>query len=335
MRSSSSPARSAGSQNGAALRPKLGNHRERPQPRASRLPPSETVTVVVTGTTGTVGRALAEAFAERGCALVVLGHDPAKLAALRRALPASATGGEATIVVCDLAHADQVYVAATELAAWLTGDRVVLVNCAAEHGPLGPVWQASGRARQRVLGINLVAVVHLGAVLPGMVRRGWGRIINVSSSQGGLGQVGRLNAPYALSKHALNRYAAQLAVELAGSGVTAHAMHRARSPPRCGPTSQFRRPLAGWPSSPAGPNARNERQATRASFSSSNRWRSDAARVGDRAYRPSGRLDVPSCFKPWTGRGRDRWCRPALPNVAVAMAALIDTFFGTFRTDEG
>lgn len=97
----------------------------------------------------------------------------------------------------------------------------VLVNNAAVVWPLGPTLAVARQDWVAVLAVNLLAPVTLSALLvPGMVERGWGRVVHVSS--------GIVPAPesmpggnaYATTKSALEAHTRNLAAELAGTGVT-------------------------------------------------------------------------------------------------------------------
>jgi NAD(P)-dependent dehydrogenase (short-subunit alcohol dehydrogenase family) len=173
------------------------------------------VTAVVTGASGTVGGAIAVALAAAGHPVVALGRDAGRLAALRARVVDA--GGACRTYAVDLAGP-------VNLPPVPSGP-VVLVNAAGVHGPLGPIAEVAVGEWERVLATNLLAAVACTrTLLPGMLAAGWGRVVNVSSAAG-VAAAGRFNAPYATSKAALNRFTAHLAVEVAGTGVTAHALH--------------------------------------------------------------------------------------------------------------
>ena len=98
----------------------------------------------------------------------------------------------------------------------------ILVNNAgiAESAPIG---KTSLDLWERHLAINATAPFLLSrALVPGMVERGWGRVINIASVAG-LGGAPYITA-YAASKHALVGLTRALAAETAGSGVTVNAV---------------------------------------------------------------------------------------------------------------
>jgi NAD(P)-dependent dehydrogenase (short-subunit alcohol dehydrogenase family) len=99
----------------------------------------------------------------------------------------------------------------------------ILVNNAGIQGPIGPLWTNSVKAWHEVLLVNLFApVILMRAVLPGMIGRRWGRIINLSGG-GATGPRPNFSA-YAASKTALVRVTETLAAELTGTGVTVNAI---------------------------------------------------------------------------------------------------------------
>ena len=97
----------------------------------------------------------------------------------------------------------------------------VLVNNAATVGPLGPTASLDWREVRGAFDLNVVSVVALtAAVLPGMVERGWGRVVNVSS--GIVARPGTMHGgtTYTATKGALEAHTVNLAAELEGTGVT-------------------------------------------------------------------------------------------------------------------
>jgi NAD(P)-dependent dehydrogenase (short-subunit alcohol dehydrogenase family) len=95
----------------------------------------------------------------------------------------------------------------------------LLVNNAGQFGPVGPIAITDPGEWWQTLEVNLRGPLYcVRAVLPGMLRRGHGRIINASSSSG-FAAVPMLLA-YSVSKAALYRLTENLAMETRGHGVT-------------------------------------------------------------------------------------------------------------------
>jgi 3-oxoacyl-[acyl-carrier protein] reductase len=173
---------------------------------------------LVTGAGRGIGRAVALQLADSGARLALLARSVTQLEETAEKLRAE--GGMAVVVAADLGDPDAVSEAAGRAVKEL-GPVDILVNNAAVVQPAGPTVTAGPGAWATALAVNVDAPVRLTlAVLPSMLEKGWGHIVNVSSSivdrPGGM--VG-LNA-YATTKAALEAHTLNLAAELAGSGVT-------------------------------------------------------------------------------------------------------------------
>jgi 3-oxoacyl-[acyl-carrier protein] reductase len=177
-------------------------------------------TVLVTGANGGFGETLARDFLSAGANLLLLGRNAAALEALAQQLRDSAQPEQRIeIVVADLAEPHQGAQALIESRSVVD----ILVNNAALQGPIGPLWSSDIVAWQLTLAVDLLAPVALmQALIPGMVARHWGRIVNIS---GGGATSARANfAAYAAAKTALVRVTETAAAELAGTGVTVNAI---------------------------------------------------------------------------------------------------------------
>lgn len=99
----------------------------------------------------------------------------------------------------------------------------VLVNSAGVVGPNAPLWQVSTEQWRRTFDVNVVGVFQMcRAVAPGMVERGWGRIVNLASMAGKDGNP-NLSA-YSASKAAVIALTKSLGKELATTGVLVNAV---------------------------------------------------------------------------------------------------------------
>jgi NAD(P)-dependent dehydrogenase (short-subunit alcohol dehydrogenase family) len=99
----------------------------------------------------------------------------------------------------------------------------ILVNAAGMHGGTMPTWTAPDGHFERILAVNLAGTYYLTrAVLPSMVERGWGRIVNISSTSARDGVAG--SAAYAASKAGLLGLTRAIAKEVATAGVMVNAV---------------------------------------------------------------------------------------------------------------
>jgi NAD(P)-dependent dehydrogenase (short-subunit alcohol dehydrogenase family) len=178
---------------------------------------------VVVGAGSGLGRDVACALAERGASVVLAGRTRSNLDDTLRVLRAS-SAGDALVVPTDVSEGGDVerLRAATEER---FGPADVLVNCAGIFGPLRTIADSDPGDWIQTLTINCVGpYLTCRTFMPGMIAAGWGRIVNVSSAAA-FYPPAAVNSAYATSKAALNQMTRHLAVELAGTGVTANAMH--------------------------------------------------------------------------------------------------------------
>jgi NAD(P)-dependent dehydrogenase (short-subunit alcohol dehydrogenase family) len=178
---------------------------------------------VVVGASRGLGRDLACALAERGANIVLAGRTRASLDETLR-LVSSGTGTDALVAPTDVSERGDVD-RLRDLTERRFGRADVLINCAGVFGPLRRITQSDPDEWARTLSVNCVGpYLTCRAFAPGMIAGGWGRIVNISSAAP-LYPPSAVDSAYATSKAALNRMTRHLAVELAGSGVTANVMH--------------------------------------------------------------------------------------------------------------
>jgi NAD(P)-dependent dehydrogenase (short-subunit alcohol dehydrogenase family) len=175
---------------------------------------------LVTGGARGLGRTMAAALAEAGADVALTG----------RTLPPSAqTAAEISAASgrrCRAYEADVTRLSDVErLASAVEADfgRIdILINNAGTN-IRGPIEQLSEADWDTVIDTNLKGpFLCARAIGPGMVRRGWGRVINLGSVLGVIALAGR--APYASSKAGIINLTRVLALEWAGTGVTANAI---------------------------------------------------------------------------------------------------------------
>lgn len=176
---------------------------------------------VVTGGGSGIGAATAAALMRAGARVTLMGRDAARLAAQRDTLSAlSATPGTAGELACIAVDVTQetTVAAAFEQA----GPVDILINNAGQ-AQAAPFTQTDMALWQRMLDVNLTGVfLCTRAALPGMLERGYGRIVNVASTAGQIGYA--YVAAYCAAKHGVIGLTRSLALEVATKGVTVNAV---------------------------------------------------------------------------------------------------------------
>ncbi len=168
--------------------------------------------VVLTGASGGIGQELADRLASAGAQLALVGRNAESLGALSRRLAAEA-------IIGDLTDSEFLARLPTRLADLWGAMPDVLINSAGFF-ELAPLVDTEGEILEKMLAVNLRAPFELTrAVLPGMLERGAGHIVNVGSIAGRKAFPG--NAAYSASKFGLRGLHEVLVEELRGTGVRA------------------------------------------------------------------------------------------------------------------
>lgn len=176
---------------------------------------------LVTGGTGGIGRAIAEALAREGALVVVTGRDAGRGTEVTGRIREQ--GGRAEFVEADLATGEAIRLLAGEALAAADGRIDILVNNAARILPPHSLPEATEEQIDAALGLNVKAPFLLTAALaPGMVERGAGAVINIGSVSGVHGKEG--TALYGASKAALHSLTKSWAAELGPKGVRVNAV---------------------------------------------------------------------------------------------------------------
>jgi NAD(P)-dependent dehydrogenase (short-subunit alcohol dehydrogenase family) len=174
--------------------------------------------VLVTGATGKLGRVVATTFASAGATLALVGRNDDRLAALGSDLGLAAERW--TPAVADLTDADAAR-AAIDAVVERFGRVDVVLHLVGGWAPGAPVVELTAENLRLMLEQHLWTTLHVvRATVPGMVARGWGRVIAVSTPYvaNPLGK----GAAYAISKGAEETLLRALAREVAADGVTAN-----------------------------------------------------------------------------------------------------------------
>jgi NAD(P)-dependent dehydrogenase (short-subunit alcohol dehydrogenase family) len=162
-----------------------------------------TKTIVITGATRGLGRALLDQFAARGHVVHGCGRSADRVAELRKAFPVPHTF--ATVDVAD----DR---AVRDWAASCPAPDLLINNAALMNDP-APLWEIPAASFDALLAVNVSGVMNvIRHFVPGMIRKGSGVIVNLSS---GWGRSTSPNVgPYCASKWAVEGLTRSLAQEL-------------------------------------------------------------------------------------------------------------------------
>ena len=173
-------------------------------------------TALVTGSGRNIGRGIALHLAASGCNVVLNGSQDRE-ACEDVAEKVRSVGAKAAIEICDIGDRKAVLaMAASALDKFETVD--ILINNAAIR-PGGDFLEVSEDDWNRVMDVNLTAAFHLcRAFMPGMIEKGWGRIVNFTGMNAQMG--GHSRPAVTVSKHAMWGLTKTLSRDYGPKGVT-------------------------------------------------------------------------------------------------------------------
>jgi len=172
-------------------------------------------TALVTGSTSGIGLAIARALATEGAKLMINGFGPEdEIASICDELGAIHDGA-------DMSDPDAVERMVARCAEELGGPDILVNNAGIQH--VSPVEEFPPEKWDAIIAINLSAVFHTTRhALPGMKRKGWGRIINTASAHSLVASPNK--SAYVAAKHGVAGFTKTLALEAARDGVTANCI---------------------------------------------------------------------------------------------------------------
>ena len=174
---------------------------------------------LVTGASQGIGRACALALAKAGAKVGIAARNEEKLRAV--AAEIAAAGGAAESFVLDVSSEESIKAVAKDATARLGPVHILVNNAGITRDTL--LLRMKRSDWDDVLQTNLTGTFLLTqALVSGMMKARWGRIINISSVVGETGQAGQAN--YAASKAGLIGFTKSVARELASRGITANAV---------------------------------------------------------------------------------------------------------------
>lgn len=177
---------------------------------------------LVTGGSGGLGRVHALSLAKEGCHVAVTGHShPEKAEEVVKEI--QALGRKALAIQMDLANLDEVQAGVKKVAETLGAVDILVNNAAFGIVRAVTIVNMDKKDWDRDLSVNLTGAFNtIKCCMPGMLERGWGRIINISSIAGTMGGMGQCS--YAATKAGLIGLTKTVALEGARKGVTCNAL---------------------------------------------------------------------------------------------------------------
>ena len=186
---------------------------------------------IVTGGSVGLGRAMAEALAHAGACITLASPQTQLLEEVAAQINASCGAVRALAVTADITkREDCVRVVAQTLSTF--GDVSILINNARreQRGPDLPTegnnfafWESNPDIWMQAVNVNVSGTFLMSReVTPHLIKRGWGRIINVSTSLDTMQR--RHNSPYGVTKAAIDAASLIWAADLEGTGVTCNIL---------------------------------------------------------------------------------------------------------------
>lgn len=172
---------------------------------------------LVTGSTRGIGRAIAARLVQEGAVVVVTGRDGQAAEAVARELGE----GRAYGMALEVSDPDSVDTLLKSVEERLGGVDILVNNAGITRDTL--LMRMSEADWDQVMSVNLKGAFRCSkGVLRGMLKKRWGRIINITSISGLIGNPGQTN--YSASKAALIGFTKSLAREVASRGITVNAV---------------------------------------------------------------------------------------------------------------
>jgi NAD(P)-dependent dehydrogenase (short-subunit alcohol dehydrogenase family) len=175
---------------------------------------------IVTGAGRGIGREIALTQAREGASVALLARNEAEIRAV--AAEVAGEGGVARAYPADVTRLDDVAALVAAIGSEL-GPVSIVTNAAAAFGAIGPIWEVDSAAWWRDVEITIRGSFNVcRAVLPGMIVRKRGRIINMAG--GGTAGSFPYGSGYATGKAGILRFTESVSDSLAGTGVLMFAM---------------------------------------------------------------------------------------------------------------
>jgi 3-hydroxybutyrate dehydrogenase len=178
-------------------------------------------TALVTGSTSGIGLGIAEAFAKAGCNIVINGFgDAAEIEALRGKLEKT-HGVAVRYDGADMTRPATIEAMVKKAASEFGAVDILVNNAGIQH--VAPVDEFPPDKWEAIVAINLISNFHtIRHVLPGMKKKGWGRVINIASAHALVASP--FKSAYVAAKHGVAGLTKTVALEVAQQGITVNAI---------------------------------------------------------------------------------------------------------------
>ncbi|MCQ2003529.1 3-hydroxybutyrate dehydrogenase [Rhizobium sp. NRK18] len=179
------------------------------------------ITVVVTGSTSGIGFGIAKGFAGKGANIVMNGFGkPEDIEAKKKELE-DAGSGKVLYHAADMTKPEEIADMIATAEKTFGGIDVLVNNAGIQH--VAPVEEFPIEKWNMIIAINLSSSFHtISAAVPGMKKKGKGRIINIASAHGLVASP--FKSAYVAAKHGILGLTKTVALELAEHGVTVNAI---------------------------------------------------------------------------------------------------------------
>ncbi len=178
-------------------------------------------TAIVTGSGRNIGKAIALWFARAGAAVIVNGHR-SKENVDSVVAEINAFGGKAAGIMADVGDADAVMNMVKQAEALFGSVDIAVSNVSIRR--MQPFLEIAPEDWHRTLNTNLNAAYYMArAVIPGMKKRAWGRIIHISGVDGFAGHI-PARAHNIVCKAGVHAFSKALAIEFGEYGITANTV---------------------------------------------------------------------------------------------------------------
>lgn len=175
---------------------------------------------LVTGATSGIGKATAELFAKNGIDLIICGRREDRLATMKAELSSMV---KVHTLAFDVSNKEAVLAAIDSIPEAFSNIDILINNAGNAHG-LDPIQEGSLDDWDAMIDINVKGLLYVSkAIIPGMIARKTGHIINIGSIAGK--EVYPNGNVYCATKHAVNALNKAMRVDLYGKGIRVGAVH--------------------------------------------------------------------------------------------------------------